>query len=45
MKRIAVCVIGSRPHSSADTAIEAKLCVWITHATSGRAACTALWIT
>jgi hypothetical protein len=42
---MAVCVSGKRPHSSEDTAIDAQLCVWITQATSGRAACTALWIT
>lgn len=44
-KRMAVCVIGSRPQASDETAIDAQLWVWMTQSTSGRAWCTALWIT
>ena len=44
-KNIAFCVSGSRPHLSAETAMPAGECVWITQATSWRALCTALWMT
>ena len=44
-KRIAVCVSGSRPHFSADTAMPALVWVWTTQCDSGRAAWIALWIT
>jgi hypothetical protein len=37
--------MGSKPQSSADTAMDAQLCVWITQPTSGRASWIALWIT
>jgi hypothetical protein len=41
---IAVCVSGSRPSFCAETAAPSRECRWITHATSGRAICTALWM-
>jgi hypothetical protein len=37
--------MGSRPQSSAETAIDAQLWVWMTQPTSGRASWMALWIT
>ena len=36
---------GSRPQLIAETAIPARVCVWITHCTSGRALWIAPWIT
>ena len=42
---MAVCVIGSRPHFIAETAMPARVWVWITQATSWRAPWIALWIT
>ena len=45
VNRIEDCAIGISPTFIAETAIPARLCVWITQSTSCRAICTALWMT